>query len=198
MVQALLFLFFLGKWFSLFLCSFRKWGEANSDLQTLHVTPKGTCEAPESFQKKTTFTLSSGQDIIPWSKSSTVKDTCLFKVCWEKKKKNTNISIFSTTPTYLKQTFVCFFFFFFLWTFPWAKSVKIVFPLRSSHSIFLAQTALHCTIKKLIVNQLFCARKVLIAFFPLWSFHCASAPKILGWGTSVNFHSAHVTVSQKY
>merc|ERR1712175_55361 len=59
--------------------------------------------------KKTTFTLSSGQDIIPWSKSSTVKDTCLFKVCWEKKKKNTNISIFATTPTYLKQTFVCFF-----------------------------------------------------------------------------------------
>merc|ERR1711954_311660 len=64
--------------------------------------------------KKTTFTLSSGQDIIPWSKSSTVKDTCLFKVCWGKKKKNTNISIFSTTPTYLKQTFVCFFLLFFL------------------------------------------------------------------------------------
>ena len=36
----------------------------------------------------------------------------------KKKKKNTNISIFSTTPTYLKQTFVCFFSFFFLWTFP--------------------------------------------------------------------------------
>ena len=29
-----------------------------------------------------------------------------------KNKKNTNISIFTTTPTYLKQTFVCFFFFF--------------------------------------------------------------------------------------
>ena len=27
----------------------------------------------------------------------------------KKEKKNTNISIFSTTPTYLKQTFVCFF-----------------------------------------------------------------------------------------
>ena len=25
--------------------------------------------------------------IIPWSKSSTVKDTCLFKVCWKKEKK---------------------------------------------------------------------------------------------------------------
>merc|ERR1711989_263929 len=64
-------------------------------------------------------TLSSGQDIIPWSKSSTVKDTCLFKVCWEKKKKNTNISIFLTTPTYLKQTFVCLFFFFFYEPFPY-------------------------------------------------------------------------------
>ena len=30
-----------------------------------------------------------------------------------KKEKNTNISIFWTTPTYLKQTFVCFFFPFF-------------------------------------------------------------------------------------
>ena len=43
----------------------------------------------------------------------------LFKVCWEKKKKNTNISIFSTTSTYLKQTFVCFFSFFFYEPFPY-------------------------------------------------------------------------------
>ena len=31
------------------------------------------------------------------------------KYVGKKKKKNTNISIFSTTPTYLKQTFVCLF-----------------------------------------------------------------------------------------
>ena len=59
--------------------------------------------------KITTFTLSSGQDIIPWSKSSTVKDTCLFKVCWEKKKKKyQHFNIFDYT--YLPKTDICLFF----------------------------------------------------------------------------------------
>ena len=73
----------------------------------------------ERFQKKLHLPFqvvkisSHGPKVLLW------KILVYSKYVGKKKKKNTNISIFSTTPTYLKQTFVClFFFFFFLWTFP--------------------------------------------------------------------------------
>ena len=49
-----------------------------------------------------------------WSESSTVKDTCLFKVCWEK----TNFSKNLATRTYRKLIFISFFFNFFYEPFP--------------------------------------------------------------------------------
>ena len=50
-----------------------------------------------------------------WSKSSTVKDTCLFKVCWEKKEdKKTNTSTFLVYTYLPKLIFVRFFLLFFM------------------------------------------------------------------------------------
>ena len=45
-----------------------------------------------------------------WSKSSTVKDTCLFKICWGKKERKTNIPAFLAYTYIHKLTFVIFIF----------------------------------------------------------------------------------------
>merc|ERR1719237_163345 len=50
-----------------------------------------------------------------WFKTSTLKENCLSNYCWGKKrKKKTNISPFPATHTYIKLTFVSFFFNFFI------------------------------------------------------------------------------------
>ena len=66
-----------------------------------------------------------------------------------KKEKNTNISIFSTTPTYLKHTFVCFFSFFFYEPFP-----DLVF-LYFHNSKSSVQVQNHHCLLGLVVTPLF-------------------------------------------
>ena len=59
-----------------------------------------------------------------WSKSSTVKDTCLFKVCWEKREK-IKILKFSATPSYLEPIFFVSFSFFYE-SFPIGMSISLI------------------------------------------------------------------------
>ena len=74
-----------------------------------------------------------------WFKTSTLKENCLSNYCWGKKtREKNNISPFPATHTYIKLTFVSFFFNFFFAPFPYSQN----WPLKDIEGHLCLPTSL--------------------------------------------------------